>query len=185
MNMTQLYPYLLAAHIIFVITWFAALFYIVRLYIYHTEALEKPEPARSILSDQFAIMEQRLMAIIGTPSMVLVVITGTCLLSIQSQFLKEPWLHTKLLFVLGVIFYHLSCLRIQKRLRIGQVTYTSTRLRMFNELATVLLVAIVFLVVLKNLVDMLYGLVGLIALSVIMLIAIRIYKIRREKGESK
>ncbi|HMU68822.1 MAG TPA: CopD family protein [Chitinophagales bacterium] len=179
--MQQYYPYFLAAHIIFVITWFAALFYIVRLYIYHTEALEKQEPERSILAAQFTIMEQRLMAIIGTPSMILVVITGVSLLSIQSQFLKEPWLHTKLLFVIGVIVYHLACLRIQKQLREGIAKNSSTKLRMFNEVATVLLVAIVFLVVLKDLVDMLYGLLGLIALSFSMLVAIRIYKRRREK----
>lgn len=179
--MAAYYPYFLAAHIIFVITWFAALFYIVRLYIYHTEALEKQEPAKSILSVQFSIMENRLMQIIGTPSMILVVITGSSLLSIQSIFLSEPWMHVKLTLVIGVIIYHFLCLRLQKKLQKGNIIWTSTQLRMFNELATILLVGIVFLVVLKNLMDMVYGLIGLILLSFTMLIAIRLYKRSREK----
>jgi putative membrane protein len=80
------YSYFVAAHIIFIVTWFAALFYIVRLYIYHTEALQRNEPDKSILATQFIIMERRLMAIIGTPSMILVVITGSSLLYLNQQF---------------------------------------------------------------------------------------------------
>lgn len=176
------YNYFVAAHIIFIVTWFAALFYIVRLYIYHTEALQKPEPERSILATQFIIMEQRLMNIIGTPSMILVVISGTTLLSLNSIFLQQGWMHIKLLFVIFVITYHFSCLRIQKRLAKNTSKLSSQQLRLFNELATIFLVAIVFLVELKNAANMLYGLLGLVVLSVIMMLAVRLYKKRREKN---
>ncbi len=179
--MLSLYPYLLATHIIFVVTWFAALFYIVRLYIYHREALDKPTPERDILHAQFSIMESRLMHIIGTPSMILVVITGSLLLSIQQLYLQEYWIWAKLFFVSCIIAYHFLCLSIQRKLQQGIATMRSTTLRMFNELATIFLVAVVFLIELRSMIDMLYGLLGLIVLSVIMLVAIRVYKRSREK----
>lgn len=178
--MSAYYPYILAAHIIFVITWFAALFYIVRLYIYHTEALAKQEPERSILANQFIVMESRLMQIIGTPSMILVVITGTTLLCINSIFLQESWMQWKLAFVACVVIYHFYCLHLQRALKTGNAKLTSIQLRMYNELATILLVGIVFLVMLKNLLDMAYGLIGLAVLSIVMLVAIRLYKRSRE-----
>jgi len=170
------YPYFVAAHIIFIVTWFAALFYIVRLYIYHTEALQKQEPDKSILANQFMLMEKRLMNIIGTPSMILVVITGTILLSINPQFLQEGWMHMKLFFIICVIAYHFSCLRIQKRLANNTSTLSSQKLRLFNELATIFLFAIVFLVELKNTVHMLYGFFALLGLAIVLMIAIKLYR---------
>lgn len=178
--MTALYPYLLAAHIIFVVTWFAALFYIVRLYIYHREAFDNTEPQRSILHQQFSIMETRLMQIIGTPSMILVVLTGSSLLHIQAQYLQESWMWAKLFFIVCLITYHFFCLRIQKKLHNQTAIYTSTQLRMINELATIFLVAIVFLIELRSLIDMVYGIAGLIALALIMMLAIKWYKSKRE-----
>ncbi|MBK9456908.1 MAG: CopD family protein [Chitinophagales bacterium] len=174
------YSYFVAAHIIFIVTWFAALFYIVRLYIYHTEALQRNEPDKSILATQFIIMERRLMSIIGTPSMILVVITGSSLLYFNQQFLQEGWMHMKLFFIVCIIAYHFSCLRIQKRLSKQTSKLSSQQLRLFNELATIFLVAIVFLIELKNTANMLYGLLGLLLLAVIMMIAVKIYKRKRE-----
>lgn len=179
------YPYILAAHIIFIVTWFAGLFYIVRLLIYHTEALEKTEPERSILANQFVVMEKRLMNIITTPSMFLVLITGITLVSIHNDFLREGWMHLKIFFVVCVIIYHIICQRIMRRLEKGQSKLTSLKLRMFNELATIFLVAIVFLVVLKDLSDMLYGIAGLILIALVMMISIKIYKRRRENKKTE
>ncbi len=179
------YPYILAAHIIFIVTWFAGLFYIVRLLIYHTEAIAKPEPDKSILTKQFAIMEKRLMHIITTPSMILALITGISLLSIHSDYLQQGWMHLKLFFVLCVIVYHMVCLRMMKNLAAAKSKLSSQQLRMFNELATIFLVAIVFLVVLKDLTDMLYGIAGLICIGIIMMIAIKIYKRRRENKKAE
>lgn len=182
--MTAYYPYILAAHIIFVITWFAALFYIVRLYIYHRESMDMQETEKQILHKQFSIMESRLMDIIGTPSMILVVTTGITMLTVQTLYLQESWMLWKLFFVLCVIIYHFSCLHIQKRLQRGEAVWSSGKLRMFNELATLLLVSVVFLIELRNMLDMLYGLLGLVVLSVAMLIGIRVYKRRRENKKA-
>jgi putative membrane protein len=179
------YPYILAAHIIFIVTWFAGLFYIVRLLIYHTEALQKTEPEKAILSKQFIIMERRLMQIITTPSMFLAVGTGISLLSIHSDYLQQGWMHLKLFFVVCVIVYHLICLRIMKNLSASNSKLTSQQLRMFNELATIFLVAIVFLVVLKDLSDMLYGIAGLILIAAIMMITIKLYKRNRENKKAE
>lgn len=180
--MQTYYPYFLAIHIIFIVTWFSGLFYIVRLYIYHAEALQKEEPHRSILADQYALMEKRLMNIITTPSMILVLITGITLLSIQPVFLQQGWMHAKLFFVLCVVGYHFYCMRIQKQLASGNSGFSSLRLRMLNELSTIFLVAIVFLAVLKDLVGFLWGICGLFALMLLLMIAIRLYKKRREKN---
>lgn len=174
--MQDYYNYILATHIVFVVAWFAALFYIVRLYIYHTEALQKPEPDKHILAGQFSIMEKRLMQIIGTPAMIITITTGIWLLSMQTLFLEQGWLHFKITFVLLIICYHFYCLRIQKKLAKGIHLFSTTQLRLFNELATIFLVAIVFLVKLKNSIGLLYGVAGILTLGVLLLFGVFIYK---------
>src|ERR1700704_4126177 len=101
-----MYNYILAVHIIVVVCWFAGLFYIVRLFIYHTEAQDKPEPKRKILSDQFVIMERRLWNVITVPSMVLTVAAGITMLCLVPSWLQQPWMHIKLTFVLLLLVYH-------------------------------------------------------------------------------
>ena len=165
MGLEEYYPYILSIHIIFVVCWMAGLFYMVRLFIYHTEAQAKPEPDRTILSKQFDIMESKLWWIIATPSMYLVLSAGIAMLYILPGYLQQPWLHVKLTFVLGLIIYHFICQSKMKQMRNGVYKWTSTQLRLWNELATLLLFAIVFLVVLKNAVNWIYGVVGIIALS--------------------
>ncbi|MEO6849990.1 MAG: CopD family protein, partial [Mucilaginibacter sp.] len=96
-----MYKYVLAIHIIFVVCWMAGLFYIVRLFIYHTEAQDKPEPDRKILSDQFVIMERRLWNVITVPSMFLTVAAGVTMLYLFPAWLQQPWMHIKLCFVAG------------------------------------------------------------------------------------
>ena len=153
----------------------------VRLFIYHTEAQDKPEPDRTILSKQFEIMESKLWWIIATPSMYLVLAAGIGMLCIIPGYLQLPWLHVKLTFVLGLIVYHFICQNKMKQMRNGIFKWTSTQLRLWNELATLLLFAIVFLVVLKNAVNWIYGVVGIVALSVILMLAVKIYKRYRTK----
>lgn len=125
-------------------------------------------------------MESRLMNIIGTPSMVLVVVTGSSLLHIQAQYLQEPWMWAKLFFIVCLITYHFFCLRVQKKLQHHIAVFSSTALRMINELATIFLVAIVFLIELRSLLDMVYGILGLLLLAALMMIAIKWYKSKRE-----
>ena len=179
--MEEYYPYLLSIHIIFVVCWMAGLFYMVRLFIYHTEAQAKPDPDKKILSDQFEIMERKLWWVIATPSMYLVLAAGLSMLYLVPAWLQQPWLHVKLAFVGCLIVYHFICQHIMNQMRKGIYTWTSTQLRLWNELATLLLFAIVFLVVLKNAVNWIYGVIGIVALSIVLMMAVKIYKHFRTK----
>ncbi len=179
--MSELYKYVLAIHIIFVVCWMAALFYIVRLFIYHTEAQAKPEAERKILSDQFVIMERRLWNVIGIPSMVLVLAAGITMLCIFPTWLQQPWMHIKLGFVVGLLIYHFICQNKIKQMRYGLFTWTSTQLRIWNEVATIFLFAIVFLAVVKDGISWLYGTVGIVLFSLIIMSAVKIYKYYRTK----
>ena len=180
--MEEYYSYLLSIHIIFVVCWMAGLFYMVRLFIYHTEAQAKPEPDRTILSKQFEIMESKLWWIIATPSMYLVIAAGIAMLYINFEYLSiQRWLHIKLAFVIGLIIYHFICQKKMKEMRNGIYKWTSTQLRLWNELATLILFAIVFLVVLKSSLNWIFGVLGIVALSVVLMCAVKIYKHLREK----
>ncbi|MEM7297296.1 MAG: CopD family protein [Bacteroidota bacterium] len=170
------YLYLKALHIIFVITWFAGLFYIVRLFIYQTEALEKQEPEKSILSNQLALMSRRLWLIITWPSAIITLALGISLLIEQPSYLKMPFMHIKLGFVFLLFLYHIGCHRIFKQLQQRKAKYSSTQLRVYNEVATIILFAVVFLIVLRNQLSWIWGTLGLISFAVILMLAIKLYK---------
>lgn len=178
------YYYVLSVHIIFVVSWMAGLFYSVRLFIYHTEANDRPEVEKVILQKEYAVITRKLWNIIATPAMILTIAAGITMLCLQPGWLKMPWMHVKLTFVLGLIIYHFICQRIMNQLRKGVFKMTSFQLRLWNELATIFLVAIVFTVVLKSAIDWLYGLVGLILFSVIIMSAVKWYKHYRQKNAS-
>ncbi|MDB5019151.1 MAG: hypothetical protein JWQ28_278 [Pedobacter sp.] len=178
------YLYVLAIHIIFVVSWMAGLFYSVRLFIYHTEANERPENERVILQKEYEKIEHKLWNIITTPAMVLTLIAGITLVCINPDLLKMPWLHVKLAFVAGLIGYHFICQRIMKQLKRGIFTLSSFKLRLWNEVATIFLVAIVFTVVLKSAVDWVYGLMGLIVFSMVIMFAVKWYKGYRKRHSS-
>lgn len=176
----MIYLYAKAIHIIFVICWMAGLFYMVRLFIYHTEAKQKSELEYGILHRQFMVMESKLWWIISTPSMYLTVLAGITMLYESPMLLKAPWMQVKLVFVLGLLAYHFTCQRIMFRLKHKDSKWTSTQLRLWNELATVLLFAIVFIVVLKSATHWIYGLMGLLLFSVMLMLAVKLYKRFRE-----
>lgn len=171
-----------ALHIIFVVTWFAGLFYIVRLFIYHREAVDKPEPEKTILIEQFKIMERRLWFGIAWPSAVLTFIFGGLLLVNTPAFLEMPWMHVKLTMVVLLAAYHIHCGKILRQMKAGEFKHTSNQLRVWNEVATIFLVSIVFLVELQNTMNWLYALFGLVVFAGTLMFAIRTYKkIRNQK----
>lgn len=176
-----MYRYVLAIHIIFVVSWMAGLFYIVRLFIYHTEANLRPEAERNILQKQFEVMESKLWNIITTPAMLLSVIAGITMLYLNPALLKADWMLVKLGFVLGLLIYHFICQNIISQLKRGNYLMTSTQLRLWNELATIFLVAIVFTVILKSSIDWLYGLLGLLIFAITIMAAVKSYKNYRLK----
>jgi putative membrane protein len=170
-----------SVHIIFVVSWMAGLFYSVRLFIYHTEANEKPAFERDILQREFEKIENRLWNIITTPAMVLTVLAGVTMLYLNPTLLQASWMHVKLAFVVGLIAYHFICQRIMNQLKAGVFKLSSFQLRLWNEVATIFLVAIVFTVVLKSAVNWIFGLVGLIIFSAVIMSAVKLYKRYRAK----
>ncbi|MHC9087950.1 CopD family protein [Tenacibaculum sp. IMCC1] len=178
--------YVKALHIIFVVTWFAGLFYIGRLFIYHVEAEKKDELAKSILQTQYKLMSKRLWYIITWPSLFLASFFAFWMLYKNPYYLKMPWMHVKLAFVLALYFYHGFCHKIYKELQHDQIKYTSNKLRLFNEIPTVILFAVVFLVVLKSAINWIWGVVGIILFGVLLMIGIRYYKkVRAKKSWDK
>ena len=173
--------YFKALHIIFVVTWFAGLFYIVRLFVYQTEASEKEEPERSILTSHIQQWSRRLWFGITWPSAILATVFG---LLLMGPWLGQTWFNIKLIFVIGLwVYHHIIHFRF-KELQKNTYKYSSQKLRVFNEIATIFLVSIVFLVVLKNLLSLLWALVGLAVFIVVLMSAIRIYKHWRERNEN-
>lgn len=176
--------YVKALHIIFIVCWFAALFYIVRLFIYTTEAQEKEEPARQILTEQLQLMQRRLWYIISWPAMIGSYIFGTWLyLNNVSYYFSQSWMWLKLIAVLVLTLYHFECQSILVQQKKGVYKYSSFKLRLFNELATLMLVAIVFLVVVKSKSGLLWGTLGLLAFAAVLILAASIYKRNRKKKE--
>lgn len=168
------YFYVKALHIIFVVTWFAGLFYMVRLFIYNREAHDKPEGERTILQQQFMIMIKRLWFGITWPSCILTMIFGSWLLFYNYPF--QPWLWTKLGFVVGLLLYHFSLHVIYKQQSRNIFKCNSQQLRIWNEVATIFLVSIVMLVVVRTGLGLLWGMVGLFGFVIILMTAINIYK---------
>ena len=173
-----------ALHIIFVVSWFAGLFYIVRLFIYHTEAQNRPEIEKEILSNQFEIMESRLWWIITTPAMILTLLFGFWMIAMNHEYyLSQPWMHLKLTFVALLLFYHFKCQFIILALKKKTFKWTSNKLRIWNEVATLALVAIVFSVTLKDSLNWIKGTIGFFAVAIALMILIKMYKgIRLKKG---
>ena len=137
------YPYIKSLHLIFVITWFAGLFYIVRLFVYQIEATKKPSPDKEIIGEQLRLMANRLWYIITWPSAILTLIFAGLLLYIRPHYLDESWMHIKLAFILALYLYHFKCHQIYKQLQNGVVKHSSNFMRLFNEGATIILFSVV------------------------------------------
>lgn len=174
--------YIKALHIIFVVTWFAGLFYIVRLFIYYAEAETKEQPAKQILQNQYNLMSKRLWYIITWPSAILASFFAFWMLYQEPSYLQMPWMHVKLSFVFALYFYHGGCQKIYSQQQKGIVKYNSFKLRIWNEVATILLFAIVFLVVLKSAINWIWGVVGIILFGVLLMLSIKLYKNIRTKN---
>ena len=137
-------------HIIGVVVWFAGLFYLVRLFIYHVEAAEQDQPHRAAFEQQYGLMERRLANIITTPGMAVAVSCAVGLLVVNPGWLQQSWMHAKLLFVAFLLGYHWLCYRLMGQLQRGECGWSGRQLRALNELPTLLLVIVVLLVVFKQ-----------------------------------
>lgn len=169
-----MYFYVKALHIIFIVTWFSGLFYIVRLFVYTAEAKDQPEPERSILLKQFLIMQKRLWYGITWPSAILTLIFGTWMGFLYGSL--PAWLLVKLCFVAALFAYHFFIHSVFLQQKKGIYRWSSQQLRIWNEVATILLVAIVMLAVVKQLLSVAWGIGVLIIFAILLMIAIKIYK---------
>jgi len=179
-----MYSYLKALHIIFVVTWFAGLFYMPRLLVYNREAVDMPMDSKKILQGQFNMMMKKLWYGITWPSAVLTLIFGMIVLfkgGWADSFRVQTWLHIKLTFVFFLYLYHFSLHMLFKQQSKGIFKYSSQQLRIWNEVATIFLVAIVMLAVVKQNMSFVWGILGLLAFIILLMSAIKLYKIIREK----
>lgn len=179
----EYYNYIKSLHLIFVITWFAGLFYIPRLFIYHIEAQDKDSTEGEILSNQFKIMTKRLWFIITWPSAILATLFAIILLILQPVWLQQDWMHVKLAFVLLLFVYHFKCHQIFRQLQRNVFKWSSNQMRLFNEGSTLILFSVVFLVILKNSLNWIFGVAGIFVLGILLMLGIKIYKRIRNKGK--
>ncbi len=173
------YNYIKSLHLIFVITWFAGLFYVPRIFIYHIEATKKTATEKEILTAQLKLMAKRLWYIITWPSAILAIIFGSWLLVLAPYWLEQPWMHAKLGFVFLLVVYQIKTHFIFKELQADKIKYSSNFMRVWNEGATLILFAVVFLVLLKSTLNMAYGLLWLIGLALLLMLGIKLYKRKR------
>ena len=173
-NTYIMYGYVKALHIVFIVTWFSGLFYIVRLFVYHAEAAERSEPESTILQRQFRVMIRRLWLGITWPSAILTLIFGPWMWIMMGGL--PTWLLVKLCFVLGLYGYHFSLHHIYRQQMKGIFRWSSQQLRIWNEVATIFLIAIVMLAVVKESMSWAWGVGGLLVFVIVLMGAIRIYK---------
>lgn len=134
--------WLKAFHIIGVVMWFAGLFYLPRLFVYHAEAAE------SVVRGRFAVMERRLLVMTHIGGVITIAL-GIATLTVEPWFLAAGWLHVKLVLVGLLVVYHGLLVKLTRAFRVDQCRWSSRALRGFNEIPTLLLIAIVILAVVK------------------------------------
>ncbi|WP_290700418.1 CopD family protein [Lacinutrix sp.] len=178
----EYYNYIKALHLIFVITWFAGLFYIPRLFVYQIEASQKPSPEKEILGKQLKLMAKRLWTIIAWPSAVLAVLFGLILFYLNPYLIKNDWMQVKLGFVVLLILYHLQTHAYFKQLQNGIVKKSSNFMRLWNEGATFILFAVIFLVLLKSAFNWIFGVAGIFVLGLLLMLGFKVYKNIRNKN---
>ena len=181
-----MYDYIKALHLIFVITWFAGLFYVPRLFVNQIEVFHKPSPEKEILGEHLKLMTKRLWFIITWPSAILATIFAIWLLILPkgTAWLYQSWMHVKLFFVLLLYIYHWQTHRYYKQLQKDIVKKTSNYMRIWNEGATFILFAIVFLVILKSEINWIFGIIGLIILGVLIMLGYKLYQRARMRKNS-
>jgi len=171
-------------HLVAMVAWFAGLFYLVRLFVYHTEAFKKEQPEKGILCAQYHVMEDRLFKIICQPAIALVWIFGLAMIVHNGWdwFKEHNWLHVKIALVFGLSIYHEYNKKIIVKLKNNEYIMTPFRFRLYNEVPTLFLVAIVLLAVYKNLLNFGYTFAGIFAFGIVLFLIAKAYKNKRLKS---
>jgi putative membrane protein len=173
-------------HIVGFVAWFAGLFYLVRMFVYHTESFSEEQLKKEILAERYALMEKRVYSIICNPAMIITWIGGlitTCLYGME-WFKASSWLHIKLVLLVLLTVYHLYCKVLMHRLEEGKNSLTSFQYRLFNEIPSLFLIAIVILAVFKNLTNVGYAILIVFICGIIFYIFAKLYEqIRKSRGQ--
>ena len=181
----EAYLWFKTLHIVGVVVWFAGLFYLVRLFIYHVEANEFDKSVKEAFMAQYVLMEKRLANIITTPGMILTVTMASGLLYMQPNVLSQFWMKLKLGFVFCLILYHFLCYRLMNQLENNTCNLSGQQLRALNELPTLLLVLVVMLVVFKTQFPTSAATWLIVGLVIFMAASIQLYaRMRRLKKEN-
>jgi len=181
--MIEYLPLFKSLHIIGFVAWFGGLFYLVRIFVYHTEAHDKSQPDKGILSDQFHIMEKKVINIICRPAMLVTWIFGVMMIITYGMdwFKINYWLHGKILLVLFLSGYTDYCARLIKKLLNGKTNFSSFQFRLFNEVPTLFLIAIVLMAVYRNNLNYLYAIIGILINGLLMYLIAKVVKNKREQ----
>ncbi|WP_341224818.1 protoporphyrinogen oxidase HemJ [uncultured Arcticibacterium sp.] len=177
----QFYQFFKAFHIIGFVSWFAGMFYLVRIFVYHSEADDKPEHLREDWKAQFTQMSWRVYKIICNPAMMITWTFGLAMLITNPAILNQNWIKVKLVLLVLLTGYHLYCKSIIKKQEQGLTTYSSFQFRLLNELPTLFLVSIVLLAVVKDVLNFVYLFAGVMAFGFILFLIAKAYKKSRNK----
>ncbi len=182
--MYQFYNFFKAFHIIGFVAWFAGLFYLVRMFVYHAEVDEKPKELQEDWKKQFILMQWRVYKIIANPAMMITWTFGLLMIFTNQEILAQNWIKFKLVLLVLLVGYHLYCKKVIKKLEQGEKYMTSFNFRLLNELPTLFLVAIVLLAVVRDVLNFLYLFGGVIAFGVLLFMFTKWYKKIREKNKN-
>lgn len=169
-------------HIVGFVAWFAGLFYLVRMFVYHTEAYDFEDPKKEILTAQYNLMEWRVYSIICNPAMMITWTFGLLMIYMYGYdwFALNHWLHFKIVMLILLTVYHLYCKSLIKKLEKGRTGFSSTKFRLFNEVPTLFLIIITTIAVFKNATNPLILVISIVALSVVLVLMTKLYKRIRE-----
>ncbi|MBO4233112.1 CopD family protein [Riemerella anatipestifer] len=168
-----------ALHIVFMVSYFAGIFYLVRLFVYYKDTDDFDTPKQTVLREQYLFMMRRLWNIITVPAGVLMLLFGIILIIMNPYLMKMPWFHLKLSFLIGLAVYHYWCWKkvlVVKNLNFSELSTSNLKLRQANEIATFLLFLVVFTVILKAFViDYWWQLiVGFLVLVVVIILTVKL-----------
>ncbi|MCU0324322.1 MAG: protoporphyrinogen oxidase HemJ [Spirosomaceae bacterium] len=178
----MLHLYLKSLHIVGFVSWFAGLFYLVRMFVYHAEADQKPAHLKEDWKSEFIKMQWRVYKIICNPAMMITWTCGIGMLINSPTFLEQGWMHVKLFLLVLLTGYHIWCKKRIQRLEKNESHITSFQFRLLNELPTLFLVAIVLLAVVKDLLNFVYMFLGVLIFGVLLFVFAKAYKKRREQN---
>ncbi len=137
-------------HIVGFVAWFAGLFYLPRLFVYHIEAAERPEPASTVLKEEYSRLEKRLYKLIMMPAMLFTIAMAIGIIWTEPELLRQTWLHVKIGLVLLLVGFHFYCGRLIDQLEKGTCSSSSLQMRRINEIPTILLCVVVLLAIFKS-----------------------------------